>query len=92
MSYISTKISIIKNDNYKIIANENIKKGEIILAEKPIYQETDIIKLLYEIIKNKENVDIVNLYPRAYLELNNTYLSNLLKNPYSVYGLFFLLK
>jgi hypothetical protein len=79
MNNISKKITIIKNEFCKIIATENIKKGEIILAEKPIYQETDIIKLLYEIIKNKENIDIVNLYPRTYLELSNTYLSNLLK-------------
>ena len=64
-----------------------MKKGEIILAEKPIYQETDIIKLLYEIIKNKENKDIVNLYPRTYIDLSNTYLSNLLKiiNNYNNY-------
>ena len=61
---LSPKISIIKTNYYKIIANENIKKGEIILIEKPLYQETDIIKLLYEILKNKEDSDIISLYPR----------------------------
>ena len=77
---LSPKISIIKTNYYKIIANENIKKGEIILIEKPLYQETDIIKLLYEILKNKEDSDIISLYPRKNIELhNNPYLYNLIK-------------
>ncbi len=85
-NFISNKVSIIKSDYNKIISKENIKKGEIILIEKPVYLETDIIKLLYEIIKSKEDIDIISLYPREYLELsNNTYLLNLIKiiNNYS---------
>ena len=80
MTNINKKITIIRNNYSKIIANENIKKGEIILVEKPIYQEIDVIKLLYEILKNKEDINIIYLYPRCYLELpNNKYLSNLIK-------------
>ncbi len=81
MNYnLNQKITIIRNNYSKIIANNNIKKGEIILVEKPIYQEIDVIKLLYEIIKNKEDLNIINLYPRTNTNLpNNKYLSNLIK-------------
>lgn len=81
-TFFSTKICLIKEDNYKVIAIDNIKKGEVILIEKPIYQELDIIKLLYELIKNKTDINIVNLYPRVNFNLHllsdNLYLSNLI--------------
>jgi len=81
-TFFSNKISIIKEDNYKIIAIDNIKKGDIVLIEKPIYQELDIIKLLYELLKNKTDTHIINLYPRVNFNLhllsNNIYLSNLI--------------
>ncbi len=69
-------IKIIKDDNYKIIAKNKIKKGEIILVEEPIYKEADIIKLLYEILRNKDDYNIISLYPRKYMNLNNPYFNN----------------
>jgi hypothetical protein len=84
MSFISNKIEIIKKDGYRIIANENINKGDIILIEKPIFNEPDIIYLLYTIIKNKDMMNIKNLYPRTHdVKLlntkDNTYNVNLSK-------------
>ena len=79
MTSISNKIKIIYDNNYtKIIATENIAKNEIILIEKPIYKENDIIILLYSILKNKEDNIIKNLYPRKNIELlnnNNPFLN-----------------
>jgi hypothetical protein len=81
MNYISNNIKIIKNNNYtKIIANNNINKGSIILIEKPIYSEIDIISLLYTLIKNKDDINIKNLYPRE----NNINLLNSKNNPYLI--------
>jgi SET domain-containing protein len=76
---MNINIIIIKDVNYKIIAKEKIKKGEIILVEKPIYKEPDTIKLLYEILRNKDDIHIISLYPREYMNLNNSYLINLMK-------------
>ena len=84
---MNINITIIKDENYKIIAKEKIKKGTIILVEKPIYIETDTIKLLYEILRNKDDNNIISLYPREYINLNNSYLINLMKliNNYNNY-------
>ena len=84
MSYISNKIEIIKKDGYMIIANSNITKGDIILIEEPSYEEHDIVNLLYTIIKNKDMMNIKNLYPRTsdfkLLSIkDNIYNVNLLK-------------
>lgn len=81
MAYISDKIKIIKTDGYFIRANNNINKGETILIEQPIFNETDIISLLYTIIKNKDTIYIKNLYPRT----TNFKLLNIKDNPYNVY-------
>lgn len=80
MSYISNKIEIIKTDGYMIIAKNNITKGDIILIEKPSYEEDDIICLLYTIIKNKDMMNIKNLYPRT----NDFKLLNTKDNIYNV--------
>ena len=59
------KIEIINDiNNNKIIAKETIKKNEIILIEEPVYKEKNIIYLLYIILKNKDDINIKNLYPR----------------------------
>ena len=79
MSFINNKINIIKTNIYKIIANNNINKGDIILIEQPIFNESDIISLLYTIIKNKDTIYIKNLYPRT----NNFKLLNIKDNPYN---------
>jgi hypothetical protein len=82
MSFISNKITI-KTDNYEgyfIIANSNINKGETILIEQPIFNDIDIISLLYTIIKNKDTVYIKNLYPRT----NDIKLLNTKDNPYII--------
>jgi hypothetical protein len=73
-------INTIDNNNIKIIAKENIKKGKEILIEEPVYKEKDIIYLLYIILKNKDDINIKNLYPRNYNYINNsTYLQLLYK-------------
>ena len=79
MAYISDKIKTIKTDGYKIIANNNINKDDIILIEQPIFNENDIISLLYTIIKNKDTIYIKNLYPRT----NDIKLLNIKDNPYN---------
>jgi hypothetical protein len=80
MSFISNKITIINNNGYKIIANNNINKGDIILIEQPIFNDVDIISLLYTIIKNKDTIYIKNLYPRT----NDIKLLNIDNNPYII--------
>jgi hypothetical protein len=72
-------------DNSKIIAKYNIKTGTIILIEEPVYKEKDIILLLYKIIKNKDDINIKNLYPRNILNINSIYLQTIYKliNNYS---------
>jgi SET domain-containing protein len=66
-------MEIINNiDDIKIIAKENIKKGNKILIEEAIYKEKDIIYLLYIILKNKDDINIKNLYPRN----NNNFINN----------------
>ncbi len=80
MSFISNKITIKLDNGYKIIANDNINKGDIVLVEQPIFNEDDIIYLLYTIIKNKDIENIKNLYPRT----NNIKLLNEKDNPYII--------
>ena len=80
MSFINNKINIIKTDGYKIIATNNINKGETILIEQPIFNDVDIISLLYTIIKNKDTIYIKNLYPRT----NDIKLLNIINNPYII--------
>lgn len=80
MSFINNKINIIKTDGYFIRANNNINKDDVILIEKPIFNEIDIISLLYTIIKNKDTIYIKNLYPRT----NNFKLLNIDNNPYII--------
>ena len=73
-------INIINDiDNSKIIAKENIKKGTIILIEKPVYKEKNIILLLYILIKNKDDINIKNLYPRNNININSTFLQTIYK-------------
>jgi hypothetical protein len=83
MSFISNKLNIINTDGYKIIATSNINKGDIILIEKPIFDEIDIISLLYTIIKNKDTIYIKKLYPRT----NNLKLLNIKDNPYNPHNI-----
>jgi hypothetical protein len=79
---VSKDINIVfSNDSYKVIANKNIKKGEIILVETPKYhlfdQPNDNIKMLYLLLLNKHDSDIANLYPRKPVDIkkeNNPYI------------------
>jgi hypothetical protein len=90
---ISKDINIVfSNDSYKVIANKNIKKGEIILVETPKYhlfdQPNDNIKMLYLLLLNKDDSDIANLYPRKPVDIkkeNNPYYINIIRtiNTYS---------
>ncbi len=74
------EINIINDiDNNRIIAKGNIKKNRIILIEEPIYKEKDIISLLYIILKNKDDINIKNLYPRNNNYINSIYLQTLYK-------------
>ena len=74
------EINIINDiDNNRIIAKANIKKNRIILIEEPIYKEKDIISLLYIILKNKDDINIKNLYPRNNNYINSIYLQTLYK-------------
>ena len=91
LDYISSDISITydnKNDNYQIKAKQPIKKGTIILKEVPKYnlfnqkQIDRTIEMLYLMLKNESDINIINLYPRKRINLlNNTspYLINLIK-------------
>ena len=88
MNYdLSNKVKIIYNmeyDYYKIIALENIQKGEIILNEKPLFNlfgkknNNYMLQMLYIMLKNNENHYILNLYPRNKIELINN------DNPYNI--------
>ncbi len=72
-------IKILFANDYKVIANENIKKGTKILIEKPIYIADDIIGLLYIMLKNSSDKDLINLYPRGDFKLLNDK-----NNPYNI--------
>ncbi len=72
-------IKILFANNYKIIANEDIKKGTVILIDKPIYISNNIIELLYLMLKNNTDNDLINLYPR-----NDIKLINENNNPYNI--------
>ncbi len=68
------------NNNYRILANNNIIKGTIVLIEKPLIQfdSYDPIIIIYYMLKNNNNY-IQKLYPRqANIKLINT------KNEYNV--------
>jgi hypothetical protein len=74
------KINIVNDiNNTKIIAKENIKKGTIVLIEEPKFKEKDIIYLLYIILKNKDDINIKNLYPRNNINHNSIYIQTLYK-------------
>jgi hypothetical protein len=64
-------IKILFANNYKVIANEDIKKGTIVLIENPVYIANDIIELLYLMLKNSLDNDLINLYPRSDIKLIN---------------------
>lgn len=73
-------INIINDiDNSKIIAKEYIKKGAIILIEEPVYKEKNIILLLYTFLKNKDDTNIKNLYPRNNINIKSTFLQTIYK-------------
>jgi hypothetical protein len=86
---------VCNNDNYQVFANQDIKRGTVILIEKPIYIANDIIELLYLLLKNKNDNDLINLYPRNEIKLinfnNNPYNINLIKviNKSKLYVKFF---
>ena len=88
--YISEDIKIVyKNDFYKIVAINDIKKKTIIMKEKSDYnlfgchKTNQILDILYLMLKNKDDLKIINLYPRNSIKLinqsNNPYLIDLLK-------------
>jgi len=72
-NFISDKIKIINQNDYnKVICNENIKKDEILIIE---FSQINIfgmddknreLQILKKYIENKNNKDIINLYPRNY--------------------------
>jgi hypothetical protein len=72
-NYISNKIKFVKLHDYtKTIAVEYIQKDEIIIIEYPKInlfgekQNNRELKILKKYIENKDNYDIINLYPRDY--------------------------
>lgn len=82
--YIHPSIKIdFSNDFYKIIALENIKKNTIVLKEIPKYslfgekKYDKIIDLLIIMLQNKEDPNILKLYPRTNIKILNTK-----ENPY----------
>jgi len=87
---ISQNINILFIDNnFKVLANSNIKKNDIILIEVPkfnLFGEKNnnmIIQMLYLLLKNKDDISIINLYPRNNIDLinlkNNPFILNLIK-------------
>lgn len=71
--FISNKIKFINlNDYTKAIAIDDIKKDEILIIEYSkinLFEENQNnreIKILKKYLENKNNIDIVNLYPRNY--------------------------
>jgi len=72
-NFISDKIKIINQKDYnKVICDENIKKDEILIIE---FSQINIfgmddknreLQILKKYIENKNNKDIINLYPRNY--------------------------
>jgi hypothetical protein len=72
-------IKILCNSNQIfVIADKDIKKGSIVLIEKPIYIANDIIELLYLMLKNSSDNDLINLYPRSDIKLINN------NSPYNI--------
>jgi hypothetical protein len=76
IKYISNKINLITDDTYsKIIAKDNIKKGDILIIE---YSDINLfgeildnreLKILKKYLENKNQENIIKLYPR-----NNNYV------------------
>lgn len=82
--FVSTNITInYVDDYYKITANDNIKKGTIVMKEKSDFnlfgyiKNNNVFDMLYIILKNKDNNNIKNLYPR-----NKINIINKKDNPY----------
>ena len=70
---ISDKIQFINSIDYnKVVSIQNIKKDEILLIEYPKFNlfgfnsENRELKILKIYIENKNNPDIIKLYPRNY--------------------------
>jgi hypothetical protein len=91
INYISNDIKIINENNtaeqnYKIIALNKIKKGTIIIKEIPKYNlfgeknENSLIQMLYILLQNKDDINIINLYPRN----KNIILLNKNNNPFNI--------
>jgi len=89
-NYMSNDIKIVyDNDFYKIIALNDIKKGTIVMKEISEYnlfgchKTNQILDMLYIMLKNKHDTQIINLYPRNNVKLlnqsNNHYLIDLQK-------------
>ncbi len=83
-NFISNKITFLNNDEYhKVIANNNIQKGEILLIEYPminLFGENEIdkgLQLTKKYIECKEN----ELYPRNILNFPRT---NMIKNVHKI--------
>jgi len=71
-SYVSSKIKFINDIEFsKVVANQNIKSGEIIIIEYPkinLFGEKMTnreLKILEKYLENKNNSDILKLYPRT---------------------------
>ncbi len=83
-NFISDKISFIKKDEYhKVIANNNIQKGEILLIEYPtinLFGENEIDKGL-QLTKKYIELNESELYPR---DINNFPRTNMIKNVHKI--------
>jgi hypothetical protein len=83
--FISQKITIIKENNHRVIANKYIKSGELIISEYPkinLFGDEDIDKALQVIIKYdqlKENPSIAELYPRNDEYIKSPWIKNIHK-------------
>jgi hypothetical protein len=72
-NYISEKIQFHNQNDYnKVVSNQNIKKDEILIIESSQFNlfgfDLDFreLNILKKYIENKNNPDIINLYPRNY--------------------------
>ena len=72
-NFISDKIQFINSNDYnKVVSIQNIKKDEILIIEYPKINlfgfNSDLreLKILKKYIENKNNPDIIKLYPRNY--------------------------
>lgn len=95
------KFKYTQYNNFKCLSSKFIKKNEIICVEKPYLLANSEIEMLNLLINNKNDENIINLYPRnlsqiknfitKYNSKNNKYLINFknIKTNMNYHELFF---